>query len=341
MHQITIIIPAYNCEKQISRCLDSVIDQTYSNFECIIIDDGSVDATGSICKEYASNDNRFIYIKQNNAGASAARNVGLDLCRSNFVCFIDADDYVSPSYLMDLMNDAGSNDLVIHGMTRVCSDRIIDRGMHITGEFCLDKNPSLFFQSVNIERFGGPVCKLFSYNIIYNQGLRFNNKIKLAEDLDFLLRYLLHCSRIKVSAKNNYFYIETPNSATSKIYNFEDEYHGLYELSKSWNLLTEKYIIDSLQMLSLKSKAYLTHRAIISIYKKESKYNTRLSRLKDVSNISAGAYTYFTPTTPFLKSLKFLFVNDYLFLLNLALSIRFIKKWFHFPKYLSSFRCIM
>ena len=77
MHQITIIIPAYNCEKQISRCLDSVIGQTYSDFECIIIDDGSVDATGSICKEYASNDNRFIYIKQNNAGASAARNVGV------------------------------------------------------------------------------------------------------------------------------------------------------------------------------------------------------------------------------------------------------------------------
>lgn len=325
MLQISIIIPVYNCEKQISRCLDSVISQTYSDFECIIIDDGSIDGTESVCKKYVSKDDRFVYLKQNNAGASAARNTGLDLCKSKYVCFIDADDYVSSSYLMDLMSDVDSNDLVIHGMTRICSDRIIDRGMHIEGEFCLDNNPTCFFESVNIERFGGPVCKLFSSNIIKGKNIRFNNAVKLAEDLDFLLRYLLHCSKIKVSPKNNYFYIETPNSATSKIYNFDVEYNGLSVLCKSWDQLTTKYPIDSLLLLSNKSKAYLTHRTIFSIFKNKYNYATRLSLLKDVSHVSAGVYNYYTPSTAFLRLIQFLFVNKEFFLLNFVLSIRFAK----------------
>ena len=324
MHQITIIIPAYNCEKQISRCLDSVIGQTYSDFECIIIDDGSVDATGSICKEYASIDNRFIYIKQNNAGASAARNVGLDLCRSNFVCFIDADDYVSPSYLMDLMNDAGSNDLVIHGMTRVCSDRIIDRGMHITGEFCLDKNPSLFFESVNIERFGGPYCKLYSIDIIKKYGLYFNTNIKLAEDLDFLLRYLLHSNKIKVSAKNNYFYIDTINSISSKIYDFDTENNGLSALSDSWNKLNKYYSNSALSELSQKSISYLIHRTLFSIFKSHNSIFIKLNLVRNLGNQYRVCYgNYYNPSTYFLKIIKILFSNKSYILLTLILSLRF------------------
>lgn len=324
MSQVSIIIPIYNCEKQINKCLDSVISQTFNDFECILVNDGSTDNSEIICKEYASNDNRFIYIKQKNGGASAARNAGLTVSTSKYVCFIDADDYVSPSYLQDLISDAEDNDLVIHGMTRICSDRIIDRGMHINGKFDLSNNPSLFFDSINIERFGGPVCKLFCADIIkYNQ-LWFNTKIKLAEDLDFLLRYLPYCSRIKVSSKNNYYYIETPGSATSRIYSFESEFNGLCELSKSWDGLTSKFQLDSLYNLSNKSKAYLAHRAIFSVFKRGSNFKTRQSQLRLIASKSKKHYKYYSSTTLFLKLEKFLFNHNMLYILNMVMSLRLI-----------------
>ena len=324
MHQISIIIPAYNCEKQISRCLDSVISQTYSDFECIIIDDGSIDGTESVCKKYVSKDERFVYLKQNNAGASAARNTGLDLCKSKYVCFIDADDYVSPSYLMDLMSDVDSNDLVIHGMTRICSDRIIDRGMHIEGEFCLDNNPTCFFESVNIERFGGPYCKLYNIDILKKYDIYFNTKVRLAEDLDFLLRYLLHCSTIKVSPRNNYFYIETQNSVSSNIYDFETEYIGLVALSHSWNRLTEKYSNAVLYDLSQKSISYLIHRALFSIFSSQIKIFKKYHYVRMLGKRYRVCYgMYYKPTTRFLQLIKFLFSKQIYISLTLVLTLRY------------------
>ena len=95
---ISIIIPVYNVQKYLSRCLDSVISQTYIKLEIIIIDDGSTDNSGIICDEYASKDNRIIVIHQFNGGLSAARNSGLDIAKGEYVMFVDSDDYVAPSF---------------------------------------------------------------------------------------------------------------------------------------------------------------------------------------------------------------------------------------------------
>lgn len=323
MSQVSIIIPIYNCEKQINKCLDSVISQTFNDFECILVNDGSTDNSEIICKEYASNDNRFIYIKQKNGGASAARNAGLTVSTSKYVCFIDADDYVSPSYLQDLISDAEDNDLVIHGMTRICSDRIIDRGMHINGKFDLSNNPSLFFDSINIERFGGPYCKLYNYDIIKNFGISFNTNVKLAEDLDFLLKYLLHCIKVKVSEKNNYFYIETQNSISSCIYDFETEYNGLSALSISWTKLNEKYNNSILYDLSQISISYLIHRTLFSIFKSHYSIFKELKSVRILgSNYSACYKKYYIPSTRFLQLIKYLFSEKLYFALTLIMFLR-------------------
>ena len=101
---ISIIVPIYNVELYLRRCLDSVLNQTYTNLEIILVDDGSPDGCPQICDEYAVKDKRIIVIHKENGGLSAARNAGLDICKGEYISFIDSDDWVSEKYIETLFN---------------------------------------------------------------------------------------------------------------------------------------------------------------------------------------------------------------------------------------------
>lgn len=98
----SIIVPVYNAEKTLRRCIDSILAQTYPNFELILVDDGSKDSSATIIDEYASKDSRIIPIHQPNGGVSSARNAGLDNAYGDYVVFIDADDYITPPICMSI-----------------------------------------------------------------------------------------------------------------------------------------------------------------------------------------------------------------------------------------------
>ena len=102
--KITVIVPVYNVENYLNKCLDSLINQTYKNLEIIVINDGSTDNSGEICQEYAQKDNRIIYIEQENGGLSDARNTGLERMTGSYVTFVDSDDWVEPNYVEVLHN---------------------------------------------------------------------------------------------------------------------------------------------------------------------------------------------------------------------------------------------
>ena len=125
---ISIIVPVYNVEKYLSRCLDSILVQTYRDFELILVDDGSTDRSGAICDEYASRDERIKLIRQSNQGLSVARNVGLDAARGDYIGFVDSDDYIHPETYQILLDallkyDA---DLSVCGFNYVCENVIED-----------------------------------------------------------------------------------------------------------------------------------------------------------------------------------------------------------------------
>lgn len=111
---ISVIIPVYNAEKYIERCVKSIQNQTYTHFELILVNDGSTDNSLNLCEILASNDERIVVVNRDNGGASAARNTGLAHIRGNYVIFADSDDYVSPSYLENLYFAAkqGNYDIV-------------------------------------------------------------------------------------------------------------------------------------------------------------------------------------------------------------------------------------
>lgn len=116
---VSVIVPIYNVEKYLKKCVDSVIAQTYENIEIILVDDGSPDNCGAICDEYGKKDKRVRIIHKQNGGLSDARNVGIDTCRGKYISFVDSDDFVSPFFLEILYNAIKQNDADISSLTRV------------------------------------------------------------------------------------------------------------------------------------------------------------------------------------------------------------------------------
>lgn len=118
---VSVIVPIYKVEKYIHRCIDSIINQTYSNLEIILVDDGSPDSCGAICDEYARTDNRIVVVHKSNGGLSDARNAGLDIMHGDFVTFIDSDDYISLDYVERLYKVLKDNNADIS----VCAEEYV------------------------------------------------------------------------------------------------------------------------------------------------------------------------------------------------------------------------
>lgn len=116
---ISIIIPVYKAEKTIRRCLDSIMHQSYEDWEAIVVDDGSPDDAGKICDEYERVDSRFRVIHQKNGGVSSARNAGLDISRGEYIAFCDSDDYVEKNWLISFIRHIEGYDVVVAGLTYI------------------------------------------------------------------------------------------------------------------------------------------------------------------------------------------------------------------------------
>ena len=117
---ISIIVPVYNAEKYLQKCLDSILEQTYQNLEIIIVNDGSTDNSGQICHEYEQKDSRIIYMEKENGGVSDTRNTGLDRMTGSYVTFVDSDDWLEPNYVQFLYEKLIEHqaDIVVGNYTR-------------------------------------------------------------------------------------------------------------------------------------------------------------------------------------------------------------------------------
>ena len=120
--KVSVIIPVYNAEQYLKRCLDSVLAQTYQDFEIICIDDGSTDNSGAICDEYAKKDSRIRILRKENGGVSSARNAGLNIAEGEYITFIDSDDYVDTDYMQTLYENLEGADAVASGSREVAGD---------------------------------------------------------------------------------------------------------------------------------------------------------------------------------------------------------------------------
>lgn len=248
---ISVVVPVYKAEKVVARCIESVIAQEYKDWELILVDDGSPDRSGEICDEYAEKDARIRVIHQKNAGASAARNHGMDEAKGKYICFIDADDYVTERYLADFKGKENEVDFAVQGMTLTYGNSQRETEYMIPAVDVLGEINSLLQQKSVHTLLLGPCCKLFRKVILQKHCVRFPEKLSYSEDGVFVLDYLCHAKgMVRASACSNYIYThEASDSLTSSFHSGEELYlsvltkhHSLIEMCRSFGFLPEEFV---------------------------------------------------------------------------------------------------
>ena len=215
MIKVSVIIPVYNTIKYLPKCLDSVINQNYQNIEIILVDDGSSDGSEKICDDYEKKDSRVIVFHQENGGVSLARNNGIKKASGEYICFIDADDFVHSDYIKTLVDNLNENTLSI------CQIEKFQENVNIpingnTGKKILDKDH--FIDLCNMSLLNTPCCKLYNKNIIEKNKVFFDTKISLGEDLLFNLNYLKYIDKIVVANQKLYYYRRSEENTLSTLY---------------------------------------------------------------------------------------------------------------------------
>lgn len=206
---ISIIVPVYNCEKYLHKCLNTILNQDYTNFELLLINDGSTDNSLIICNEYKEKDSRIHVYSKENGGVSLARNLGLDNAQGEYIVFIDSDDYVGSSYLSSLIQYAEEDTFVLTDYQPFTEDGYEKReyGSSYTIDFNLNKeSPELFKRLIFNFQIFPPYCKLYKKSLIEKNYLRFNEKLKSAEDFDFNIRYLKEVKILRYEPIVRYYY---------------------------------------------------------------------------------------------------------------------------------------
>ena len=223
MPEISIIVPVYNVETKLKRCLDSIQSQTYSDFEVILVDDGSKDGSGKICDEYALIDKRFKAFHLQNGGASAARNFGIENAAGKYIAFVDSDDYVEKQYLEVLKKGVSKTvPLSICGVY-YCAEGVQEKSAQKEYEdFTLEikpENEQVFAELISNRRFNYVYGKLYEREIIQKNELSFWEDVSLGEDTIFVLEYLKNIQHIRVIGKAYYNYIKYQSGTlTGRVY---------------------------------------------------------------------------------------------------------------------------
>lgn len=212
--EISVIIPVYNVERYINKCIDSILCQTFNNFELLLIDDGSKDNSGAILDEYQDKDSRVCVIHKKNSGVSSTRNIGLDKAKGDFIVFVDSDDYVSADYL-ERLYEHREDDLVVSGyqLFGASSDGYTPMPYRVTKK---DEDKTVFeglLAHGYITRIS--VAKLFHKDILGKNHIRFPEDMFFCEDSTFVFNYLKYCNSITYIPYCGYFYLK-PESTGPK-----------------------------------------------------------------------------------------------------------------------------
>jgi glycosyltransferase involved in cell wall biosynthesis len=188
MPAISVIVPVYNVEKYIQQCVDSILAQTFKDFELILVDDGSSDLSGAICNEYAAMDSRVSVIHKKNGGVSSARNAGLDVATGKYIMFCDSDDWTEPFWLEMLYKKATDHPdkCIVSNMWRVTNE---DNLCKPIGKTALSESASTYYEIWENHVSPYTPNKIYRRDIIEDSKLRFDPTIKLSEDLVCNLTY--------------------------------------------------------------------------------------------------------------------------------------------------------
>lgn len=211
---ISVIVPVYNLEDKVYRCLNSLMEQTYTNVEIIVIDDGSTDGTGQICKGLMERDKRISYIFQENQGVSVARNRGLDSCKGEYILFVDGDDFVEKEHIQKLHEAAIDNGADISICSFILESKSTKK--NASKKERIYSNIECMRELISYDGFGG-----YTWNKLYSRecigSIRFSSDLCVAEDLEFNLKVFMNVKKAYETKSDTYHYVINESSVTNSL----------------------------------------------------------------------------------------------------------------------------
>ena len=287
--KVSVVIPIYNVEKYLDRCISSVVNQTYENIEIILVDDGSPDNCPTICNDWAKKDNRIKVIHKQNEGLGMARNTGIDHATGDYIFFFDSDDYV----------DEGIVEKCVEAAQNTCSQAVIfsrfdlyENGIlkekHITSDMFFFEGdsiknkllPSMFTYDLG---FGiSACCKMFDLNLIKENKIKFKSEKEIiSEDAIFILEIFTHISRAVIVPECLYFYYKRNNSLSRSFKADRQEKNNIF-LEKSLAYIRELDLPETVQLhLTARYHSY-TLSAIKQIFSSDMRCEERKTELLKV-----------------------------------------------------------
>lgn len=270
---VSIVVPVYNVEDRLDRCVCSLVNQTYEKLQIILVDDGSKDRSGAICDEWASKDSRVNVIHQVNAGVSCARNAGLDAAKGRFVAFVDSDDYVDPQMYGTMIREA-----MEHQADQVCCClcNVYPSGeqqeKHAFGhQTILDAQvySELILSMVTPEQTGkkarllqSPCNKLYRLEIIRQNHIRFDTELPYAEDWLFNLNYYRFARCVSFIPDSFYYYDRTTEGSLSKKFRWDGFEHSFRLRSQEREWFPELHTDESFRDLILRVQSHYLNQYV-------------------------------------------------------------------------------
>jgi len=236
--KISIIVPVYNVEKYVEKCIDSILNQTFKEFELILVDDGSTDSSGCICDKYKDKDNRIIVIHKENGGLSSARNTGIKIAKGDFIGFVDSDDYIAENMYKKLYDLCIDNN---------CEISVCKFGEEVDGEIINTKE----YESLKImdneegmkELFKGILYRFSSCNKLFKREV-FKDIIfpkgRIHEDLSTTYRLFANANKIAYINYAGYIYVKRSDSILTSSYS-EKRLDAFIGWSEILDFINEKY----------------------------------------------------------------------------------------------------
>lgn len=331
MPKISIVVPVYKVENVVGECIDSILRQTFCDFELLLVNDGSPDNSLAICESYALKDSRIRIQNKENGGVSSARNLGIQEAKGEWIVFIDSDDFVLPEYLADFNIDENNEDLIVQGLQYYNSqenkylNEIRYKSTFATGSSMRD-----IITDNKLLHSGYPFSKAFKLSIIREWNITFNEKISFHEDHIFVFQYLVHINALRTVDKVSYKYriAHNDNSLSRKKHEWRNQLLSAELMLEGYYLLKSKFNLSNVnyqkEILTFCSEPKID--AIFSLYsdrnnsyakKKESMNQIIGDRRKFLNEYHPVIFRYrlikyticYLPF--FLKDIFFRFVNRY------------------------------
>lgn len=327
-NNLSIIIPVYKAEQFLKECLDSVLSSTFTNFELILVDDGSPDLCGTICDDYASKDNRIKVVHVENGGVSRARNIGIEISTAPWITFIDADDFIEPAYIEQLYEAVNSNtdiDFVQAG----CQIYIggVVKGIEYKYNDVVDTDMGYLFREFR----GLIVSKMFKRELLNSnpKPIRFDERLRSQEDMIFTLDYVNRVSKYAFLDCYGYFYRVDNTSSIShtlQVLTYSDKHHIFCHHYSSVSGFIKKHNVSMND--SIRRRHQVADSLEFSIYSlftsNEYSFNERTRLLKE--NYTRGHLDYLNYCKGKRNKILFFCLRKRLYVLfNLLTTLKLIK----------------